>query len=46
MMRFEGLIARQNQHLFASDWMARVNEDLTGLLRQPCRPANPGSRRR
>jgi cardiolipin synthase len=25
MMRFEGPVARQNQHLFASDWMAQVN---------------------
>jgi cardiolipin synthase len=25
MMRFEGPIARQNQHLFASDWMTQVN---------------------
>ena len=35
MMRFEGPIARQNQYLFASDWMAQVDEDLTDLLRQP-----------
>jgi cardiolipin synthase len=39
MMRFEGPIARQNQHLFAS---AQVNEDLTGLLRQPLPPGEPG----
>ena len=25
MMRFEGPIARQNQYLFASDWMAQMN---------------------
>ena len=25
MMRFEGPIARQNQYLFASDWMAQVD---------------------
>jgi cardiolipin synthase len=29
MMRFEGPIARQNQHLFASDWMTYVDDDLT-----------------
>jgi cardiolipin synthase A/B len=42
MMRFEGPIARQNQHLFASDWMATVNEDLAGILRQPLLPGEPG----
>ena len=26
MMRFEGPIARQNQYLFASDWMAQVDD--------------------
>ncbi len=35
MIRFEGPIAWQNQHLFASDWMAQVDEDITGYLRQP-----------
>ena len=30
-----GPIARQNQQLFASDWMAAVNEDLSAILRQP-----------
>jgi cardiolipin synthase A/B len=42
MMRFEGPIARQNQHLFASDWMAQVNEDITDVLRQPLAPGEPG----
>lgn len=42
MIRFEGPIARQNQHLFTSDWMAQVNEDLTDLLRQPLPPGEPG----
>ena len=41
-MRFEGPIVRQNQHLFASDWMSQVDEDLTGLLRQPVAPGEPG----
>src|SRR5262245_57668777 len=35
MMRFEGPITRQNQHLFLSDWMSQVDEDLSGLLQQP-----------
>jgi cardiolipin synthase len=42
MMRFEGPIARQNQRLFAADWMAQVNEDLTEVLRQPLPPGEPG----
>jgi len=35
VMRFEGPVVRENQHLFASDWMAEVNEDLSDLLRRP-----------
>jgi cardiolipin synthase len=42
VMRFEGPIARQNQYLFASDWMAQADDDLTPLLRQPFPPCNPG----
>ncbi len=42
MMRFEGPIARQNQHLFAGDWMAHVEEDISDLLRQPMPQALPG----
>lgn len=42
MMRFEGPIARQNQYLFASDWMAQMGGDLTPLLRQPLPPREPG----
>jgi cardiolipin synthase len=42
MIRFEGPIARQNQHLFISDWMAQVDEDLAGLLRQPLPPGEHG----
>jgi cardiolipin synthase len=34
MMRFEGPVAAQNQRLFASDWMACVDEDLDELLRE------------
>jgi cardiolipin synthase A/B len=42
VMRFEGPIVRQNQHLFASDWMAHVNEDLSDLLRLPAEGFDPG----
>jgi cardiolipin synthase len=42
MMRFEGPIARQNQYLFASDWMAQMGGDLTPLLRQPLPPGDAG----
>ena len=41
MMRFEGPIARQNQHLFAGDWMAQVDEDIGGYCGNRCRRANP-----
>jgi len=42
MMRFEGPITRQNQYLFASDWMAAMDGDLTSLLREPVSPCGPG----
>jgi cardiolipin synthase len=42
MIRFEGPIARQNQHLFVSDWMVQVNEDLIDILRQPLSPSESG----
>ncbi|MEA3548816.1 MAG: cardiolipin synthase [Thermodesulfobacteriota bacterium] len=42
MMRFEGPIARQNQYLFASDWEAETDEDISKLLREPIPPAQPG----
>jgi cardiolipin synthase len=35
MVRFEGPIARQNQILFASDWMSHVHEDLRELILEP-----------
>ncbi|MEP2505857.1 MAG: cardiolipin synthase [Paracoccaceae bacterium] len=35
VMRFEGPVVRQNQHLFASDWMASYNEDISDMLNQP-----------
>ena len=42
MMRFEGPVARQNQHLFLSDWMTQVDDDLTDLLRRPIAAGEPG----
>jgi cardiolipin synthase len=42
VMRFEGPVVRQNQHLFASDWMANTEEDISNILRQPMDPARPG----
>lgn len=42
VMRFEGPIARQNQYLFAADWMAHVDEDLADLLRRPIPSGAPG----
>ncbi len=42
VMRFEGPIVRQNQHLFASDWMANVDEDISDVLRQPMDPVPAG----
>ena len=38
VIRFEGPLASQNQYLFACDWMAHVEEDLSPLLAQ-CAPA-------
>jgi cardiolipin synthase len=42
MMRFVGPIARQNQYLFASDWMTQVQEDLADILQQPLSPCESG----
>lgn len=42
VMRFEGPVARQNQHLFASDWMAHMDEDISHLLQRPLPPVQPG----
>jgi cardiolipin synthase len=42
MMRFEGPIARQNQHLFAGGWMAQVDDDIDDLLRRPIPATRPG----
>ncbi|MDF2369696.1 MAG: cardiolipin synthase [Rhizobiaceae bacterium] len=42
VMRFEGPIVRQNQYVFAADWMAEVNEDLSALLKAPVASAQTG----
>ena len=42
MMRFEGPIARQNQYVFASDWMTYVDENIDDLLRAPIPTPQPG----
>ena len=42
MIRFEGPIARQNQYLFTSDWMAETDEDISALLRQPISSTQTG----
>ena len=47
MMRFEGPIVRQNQQLFAGDWMAHVDEDSRRLAaRAAAAGAGAASRRR
>jgi cardiolipin synthase len=42
MLRLEGPIVRQQQQLFASDWMAHTDEDISALLREPLPPAGDG----
>ena len=42
MMRFEGPIVLQNQFLFASDWMAHVDEDICELLHEPIAECKSG----
>lgn len=42
MARFEGPVARQNQHLFASNWMAQTDEDLAPLFAEPLPGPVPG----
>jgi cardiolipin synthase len=42
VMRFEGPIARQNQFLFASDWMTYVDETLEDILSKPLPLSAPG----
>ena len=42
VMRFTGPVVRQNQLLFASDWMAETEDDLHDVLTAPMPPAGPG----
>lgn len=42
LLRFEGPIARQNQHVFISDWMASVEDDIRYLLEAPVRAGGEG----
>ncbi len=42
VIRFEGPIARQNQYLFACDWMSHVDEDIHHLLQQPVPAVSKG----
>jgi len=42
MMRFEGPVARQNQYLFAGDWIGHVDEDISSLLQEPLPLTEPG----
>lgn len=42
VMRFEGPVVRQNQHLFAIDWMGNGGDDISALLSEPMPPASDG----
>jgi cardiolipin synthase len=42
VLRFQGPVARQNQHLFSSDWMTYAHEDINHLLRLPISAPEPG----
>jgi cardiolipin synthase len=42
VLRVEGPVARQNQHLFASDWMTYAEEDISALLLEPVAPVAGG----
>ena len=42
VIRLEGPIVRQNQYLFASDWMSNADEDIDPLLRLPIEAPQPG----
>ena len=42
LIRFEGPIARQNQHIFAADWMSYVDEDINSLLEAPIQTSGKG----
>jgi cardiolipin synthase len=42
MIRFEGPVARQNQHVFSGDWMTYVDEDISAMLRAPIPDGDEG----
>jgi cardiolipin synthase A/B len=42
VIRFTGPVVRQNQHLFAIDWMAETGEDLTQVVMEPMVGITPG----
>lgn len=42
VMRFTGPVVRENQHLFASDWMGNGGDDISGVLAAPMPPAETG----
>jgi len=42
VMRFEGPIVRQNQYVFAGDWMAFCDEDIRDVLLEPLETPAPG----
>lgn len=42
VMRFTGPVVRQSQRVFASDWMAYNNEDISDTLLQPLGSIEPG----
>ena len=42
VMRFEGPIVRQNQQLFAGDWMSTTAENIDELLKKPIAAPLPG----
>lgn len=42
MLRIEGPVVRENQHLFASDWMGNGGDDISSLLLKPLEGSQPG----
>ncbi|MCB1502180.1 MAG: cardiolipin synthase [Bauldia sp.] len=42
MLRVTGPVVRQNQYVFAADWMTTTGEDIRGLLSEPLDQPSPG----
>jgi cardiolipin synthase len=42
LIRFQGPIARQNQHIFIGDWMTYFDEDIRSLLEAPITASGQG----